>query len=293
VKPAPFDYLAPRSLDEALEILATQGHDAKILAGGQSLIPVLNFRLAQPALLVDINALAELDFLRPESDGGLTIGALVRHRRLERESEVARRVPLLAEAVPFVAHPQIRARGTFGGSLAHADPAAEFPAVAIALGARLRLQRRGGDRWVEARAFFTGLFATALEPGELLTEVRFPPNPERAGAAFLEVSRRHGDYAQAGIAARVVLDAEGLCREARLVFLSVGEGPVDTARAAAGLVGAPLDQGAIAEAARIAATEEIDPVGDIHASADFKRHLVGVLTARALRLARARGSRAA
>lgn len=293
MKPAPFDYVAPTSLAEALEILATRTDEAKILAGGQSLIPVLNFRLAQPALLVDINALATLDFVRPEGDGGLTIGALVRHRRLEREAEVARRAPLLAEAVPFVAHPQIRSRGTFGGSLAHADPAAEFPAVAIALGAKLRLQKRGGDRWVQARDFFTGLFATAIEPGELLTEIRLPPAPPRTGVAFLEVARRHGDYAQVGVAARLVLDESGSCREANLVFLSVGEGPVDAGRAAAALLGAPIDEGAITESARLASTEEIDPVGDIHASADFKRHLVRVLTARALRLARQRSAQAA
>lgn len=288
MKPAPFDYVAPDSLDEALELLAARADDAKILAGGQSLVPVLNFRLAQPALLVDVNRIPGLDFVRAEADGGLALGALVRHARLEREPLVAERAPLFAEAVPFVAHPQIRSRGTLGGSLAHADPAAEFPAVALALDARFRLVRRGGERWVDAADFFTGLFSTALAPGELLAEVRLPPAAPGTGVAFLEVARRHGDYAQAGVAARVELDGGGRCRAAKLVYLSVGEGPV-VARRAAALLGETADpDAAIDAAARSAAGEEIDPVGDLHASAAFKRHLVAVLTRRALRLALAR-----
>jgi carbon-monoxide dehydrogenase medium subunit len=292
VKPAPFDYVAPDSLDEALELLAARPDDAKILAGGQSLVPVLNFSLAQPALLVDVNRIPGLDFVRAEADGGLALGAMVRHARLEREPLVAARAPLLAEAVPFIAHPQIRTRGTLGGSLAHADPAAELPAVALALGARFRLVRRGGERWVDAADFFTGLFATALAPGEMLAEVRLPPAPPGSGVAFLEVARRHGDYAQAGVAVRVELDGGGRCRGAKLVYLSVGEGPVVARRAAETLCAASDPESAIDAAAHSAAEDEIDPVGDIHASADFKRHLVDVLTRRALRLAlaRARGS---
>jgi len=293
VKPAPFEYLAPRSLEEALETLAERGAEAKVLAGGQSLLPVLNFRLAQPAVLVDINRVAELDFVREEADGGLRLGALVRQRRLERDPLVARRAPLVAAAVPHVAHPQIRTRGTLGGSLAHADPAAELPAVALALDARLLVRRRGGERWLAAAEFFTGLFATALGEDELLAEIALPPTPERSGVAFLESARRHGDYALAGVAARVELDGSGRCRAARLVYFSVGEGPVDAVRAAAALAGHELDAATIAAAAHLAASEEIDPLGDIHASSAFKRHLARVLGERALAAARDRAREAA
>lgn len=291
MKPAPFEYLAPDSLDAALDILAVHGGDAKLLAGGQSLIPVMNFRLAQPALLVDLNGVRELDSVREEG-GGLRIGAMTRQRTLERDPLVARLAPLLREAAPFIAHPQIRNRGTVGGSLAHADPAAELPAVAMALDARFRLRRPQGERWVEARDFFSGLFSTVLEPDEMLVEVALPPPVPRTGWAFLEVARRHGDYAQVGIAARVTLDGSGRCQEARLVYLSVGDGPVEAREAAQLLAGTDLGDEVIAAAADKASSEEMDPLGDIHASAAFKRHLARVLTGRALRqaLARAKGA---
>jgi carbon-monoxide dehydrogenase medium subunit len=293
LKPAPFEYQAPATLDAALNLLARHGGDAKILAGGQSLIPVMNFRLAEPAFLVDINKIPELDFVRRGEDGTLRIGALARHRRLERDPLVASAAPLLHEAVPHIAHPQIRNRGTFGGSLAHADPAAELPAVALALDARLRLLRAGGDRWVEARDFFAGLFTTALEPEEILVEAAIPPLPGRTGWAFLEIARRHGDYAQAGIAARVTLDEAGRCREARLVYLSAGGGPVDAREAAGLLAGEELSAAAIEAAAEKASHDEIDPPTDVHATSDFKRHLARVLTGRALRRAAERAREAA
>jgi carbon-monoxide dehydrogenase medium subunit len=285
MKPAPFEYQAPASLEAALDALARHGGDAKLLAGGQSLIPVMNFRLAEPALLIDINKLAELDFIRRDDEGHLRIGAMVRQRRLERDPLVAGMAPLLHEAVPFIAHPQIRNRGTFGGSLAHADPAAELPALAVALGARFRLQRAGGDRWVAAEDFFAGLFATALEPDEMLVEAAIPPPPARTGWAFLEVARRHGDYAQVGVAARVTLDDSGRCREARLVYLSVGDAPVVAREAARLLSGQELSPAAIEAAAEKAAGDEMDPLGDIHATPEFKRHLARVLTRRVLRKA--------
>jgi carbon-monoxide dehydrogenase medium subunit len=285
MKPAPFEYQAPASLEAALDALARHGGDAKLLAGGQSLIPVMNFRLAEPALLIDINKLAELDFIRRDDEGHLRIGAMVRQRRLERDPLVAGMAPLLHEAVPFIAHPQIRNRGTFGGSLAHADPAAELPALAVALGARFRLQRAGGDRWVAAEDFFAGLFATALEPDEMLVEAAIPPSPARTGWAFLEVARRHGDYAQVGVAARVTLDDSGRCREARLVYLSVGDAPVVAREAARLLAGQELSPEAIAAVAEKAAGDEMDPLGDIHATPEFKRHLARVLTRRVLRKA--------
>jgi carbon-monoxide dehydrogenase medium subunit len=296
MKPAPFDYLAPDSLESALDVLARHGGDAKLLAGGQSLIPVMNFRLAQPSLLVDLNRLGELDYVRTHGSNGdaeLRIGAMTRQRRLEREPLVAEKAPLLREAVPFIAHPQIRNRGTVGGSLAHADPAAELPAVALALRARFRLQRAGGERWIEARDFFLGLFATALEPDEMLVEMALPAMPSRTGWSFQEIARRLGDYAQAGVAALVTLDEAGRCREARLVYLSVGDAPVEATKAAGLLAGEPLTPERIAAAAETASREEMDPTGDIHASAAFKRHLARVLTARALNraAARARGER--
>ncbi|HEX3126771.1 MAG TPA: xanthine dehydrogenase family protein subunit M [Thermoanaerobaculia bacterium] len=291
MKPAPFEYLAPDSLDAALEALAGSGGDAKLLAGGQSLIPVMNFRLAQPAFLVDLNRVRELDYVRQE-DGGLRIGAMTRQRTLERDPLVARLSPLLAETVPFIAHPQIRNRGTVGGSIAHADPAAELPAVAVALDARFRLRRSSGERWVEARDFFNGLFSTVLEPDEMLVEVALPAPPPKTGWAFLEVARRHGDYAQVGVAARVTLDDAGKCREARLVYLSVGDGPIEARGAAGLLAGNDGGDDAIAAAADKASRDEMEPTGDIHASADFKRHLARVVTGRALRraFARAKGA---
>jgi carbon-monoxide dehydrogenase medium subunit len=285
MKPAPFEYQAPASLEAALDALARHGGDAKLLAGGQSLIPVMNFRLAEPALLIDINKLAELDFIRRDEEGHLRIGAMVRQRRLERDPLVAGMAPLLHEAMPFIAHPQIRNRGTFGGSLAHADPAAELPALAVALGARFRLRRAGGDRWVAAEDFFAGLFATALEPDEMLVEAAVPPSPARTGWAFLEVARRHGDYAQVGVAARVTLDESGRCREARLVYLSVGDAPVVAREAARLLTGQELSPRTIAAAAEKAAGDEMDPLGDIHATPEFKRHLARVLTRRVLQKA--------
>jgi carbon-monoxide dehydrogenase medium subunit len=286
MKPAPFAYVAPRSLDEALALLGRYADDGKVLAGGQSLLPVLNFRLAQPAVLIDLNGVGELASLRAE-DGGLRMGALTRHRALERDPEVAARAPLLAEAVHYIAHPQIRNRGTVGGSLAHADPKAELPALAVALEARLHLQRQGGDRWLAAADFYTGLFSTALEPDELLTEIVWPALPPRSGWAFEEAARRHGDYAQVGLAAVVRLDEAGRCEQARLVFLAAGPGPLEARSAAAALAGAVPGEETIAAAAAAAAAE-IEPTDDVHASAAFKRHLARVLTGRALRRAFAR-----
>ena len=284
MKPAPFVYLAPDSLDAALEALAEHGADAKVLAGGQSLIPVMNFRLAQPAVLVDLNRIGELDFIE-EGNGGLRIGGMTRQSRVEHDPGVRRLLPLLHEAMPHIAHPQIRNRGTIGGTLAHADPAAELPAVAVALGGRVRLVSLGGERWVPAAEFFRSLFTTALEPGEIVAELELPPPAERTGYAFLEVARRQGDYAQVGIAASLGLDESGVCCAARLVYFSVGDRPMEAAGAARVLVGERPSEALFGGAAEHAALQEIDPSGDIHASAAFKRHLAEVLTRRVLSLA--------
>lgn len=287
MKPAAFAYYRPTSLDEALALLA-EHEDAKPLAGGQSLIPAMNFRLAAPAALIDLNGIAALSRDQGTEDGGLHLGAMTRHSALEASRLVAERAPLLAETVPFIAHPQIRNRGTLGGSLAHADPAAELPAVMVALEATLVLRSAGADRRLPAEQFFTGLFATALEPGELLTAIELPALPARSGSAFEELSRRHGDYALVGVAAMLTLDEAGRCARARITLLSVGEGPTLAVRAAAALAGEALDPESLGAAAELAATEDIDPPSDIHASAAYRRQLARVLTRRALTRAAAR-----
>ncbi len=281
MKPASFVYHRPATLDEALALLADHGGDAKPLAGGQSLIPAMNFRLARPAILIDLDRVRELAFMSAGPDG-LRLGAMTRQRDVERSPLAARAAPLLHETLPFIAHPQIRNRGTIGGSLAHADPAAELPAVALALDARLHLKRRDGARWIPAADFFTGLFATALAPEELLVEVAVPAPPARTGWAFEEVARRHGDYALVGVAAAVTLDTQGRCERVRLALLSVGEGPVLAAQAAGLLVGQVPSADLIRAAADAAATSDIDPPGDIHASPAYRRQLAAVLTRRAL-----------
>ncbi|HEU4682633.1 MAG TPA: FAD binding domain-containing protein, partial [Gemmatimonadales bacterium] len=226
MKPAPFDYRRPDTLDEALAIFAELGSDAKALAGGQSLVPAMNFRLARPEVLVDLNRLDPLAYIVETPDGGLRIGAMTRQRAAERSPAVAGRASLLFEAMPWIAHPQIRNRGTMGGSLAHADPAAELPAVMVALDARFVLRSRTAGRTVPAQGFYTGILSTALTPDELLTEIQIPPRAARTGTAFMELARRHGDFALVGVAVEVGLNQGGDCTSARIVLLSVGDGPV-------------------------------------------------------------------
>jgi carbon-monoxide dehydrogenase medium subunit len=287
MKPAPFEWHAPDTVEAALALKSTHGEAARFLAGGQSLVPAMNFRVAQPAILVDLNRIPALDELRFEPDGTLVIGAMCRYRRIERDAEVARRLPLLAEALAEVAHPQIRSRGTLGGNLSHADPASEMPAVMLALDARFLLRRAGGERLLPARDFFLAPLTTALEADEMLAEIRIPAPPPRTGTAFLEVARRRGDYAMMGVAAVVTADAAGRCTGARLAFLSAGPTAMLAPRAAAMLAGTALEDSALEEAARLAATE-LDPLGSVQASPAYQRHLAGVLAARALRTARGR-----
>ena len=281
MKPATFDYHAPRSIDEALGLLADYGSDAKLLAGGQSLVPTMNFRLAQPAVLVDLNGIDELFFVR-EDESGLRCGAMTRQCTVEQSPLVRRIGPLLHETIPHIAHAQIRNRGTIGGSLAHADPAAELPAVALALDARMFVRGVTDARWITARDFYVGLFATAMEPEEMLIEVAFPALPPRSGWAFDEVARQHGNYALCGAAAVVALTDEGAVESAKLVFLSVGEGPVEATQATTLLVGESPTPAAIRAASEAAATQDIDPVGDIHAGPEFRRHLARVIADRVL-----------
>ena len=292
MKPAPVDYVAAGSLEEALSLLAEHGSDAKPLAGGQSLIPLLNFRLARPTVLVDLNGLGELDYVRPGDGGGLAIGAMTRHSTLERDPRVGEAAPLLQAGAAHIAHPQIRNRGTLGGTLAHADPAAELPVVAVALGARFRIVSSSGERWADAAGFFVGLLTADLQPGELLVEVTVPSMPARSGWSFHEIARRTGDYAHAGVAAVLTRNGDG-CGRARLVYLSLGDGPMRARQAEELLETQGVSEGTIAEAAELAASSEIEPTGDIHASAAYKRHLAKVLTRRALTEAWRRAGEAA
>jgi carbon-monoxide dehydrogenase medium subunit len=282
MKPAPFKYYAPTTVEQALAHLAQHGYEAKVLAGGQSLVPTMNFRLNQPAVLVDLNNVSELFYIRPNGDGGVHLGAMARHSQVEHSDLIAARAPLVNETMPHVAHPQVRNRGTFGGSVAHADPAAELAAVSVALGARFRLRNPSRERWVAADDFFIGPFTTLLEPDELLVEIALPAMPPRSGYGFQEITRRHNDFALAGVAAVVTLDEAGRCQEARLVFLSVGERPVEARQAAAALKGQALSPEAIHAAAQVAAHDDIDPTSDIHASAAYRRQLAQVLARRTL-----------
>ena len=290
MKPAAFDYLRPGSRAEALATLAKHGGDAKPLAGGQSLIPAMNFRLAMPAVLVDLNAIGDLSHITRQGHE-LRIGAMTRHRSLERSEDVRVAAPLVHEAMPFIAHAAIRTRGTIGGSLAHADPAAELPAVMMALDARIRVESVQGSREVAAPEFFTGLFSTTLAPGELVTEIVIPTARAagiRTATAFEEFSRRHGDFALAGVAARVIVDDNGRCTLARVALCGVGDRPMLASSCARMLKGQPASAASIRAAAEAAATDDIDPTSDIHASSRYRRHLAGVLTRRVLERAFAR-----
>ncbi|MGH7710451.1 MAG: FAD binding domain-containing protein [Gemmatimonadaceae bacterium] len=289
MKPPVFEYHAPDTLDEALALLAEFGDDAKPLAGGQSLIPLLNFRLARPALLVDLNRIVTLAGIAQTADGGLRIGGMTRQRELERNALVAQRDPLVTETMPHVAHPQIRNRGTIGGSLAHAEPAAELPAVMITLGARLRLQSAKSERWLAADDFFTGLFSTALQTGELLTAVELPALTPRTGYAFEEVARRHGDFALLGVAVCVTLDTLGICRDARITLVNPGAGAERMTRAAQALVGQRPTASIVTDAGQLVAAD-VTATGDMHASPAYRRQLARVLTRRALERAFARAT---
>jgi aerobic carbon-monoxide dehydrogenase medium subunit len=273
MKPAPFEYARPATLDEALELLGRHGDEAKILAGGQSLVPMMNMRLARPAFVIDINRVSGLGAL---GDGGgrLRLGALVRQGALERAASVQANAPLLREAAPFIGHIQTRARGTVCGSVAHADPAAELPACFVALDAVYHLASPRGRRTVRAADFQVGLFTTVLEPDELLAEIEVPPPPApRLGTAFAEVARRHGDFALVGSAAVIGLDDDGVCRVARLVFFAVGDAPVaaDVGR----LVGG--DSVAAVEDAARGGGAALEPHSDLHASAAYRRRVAGSL----------------
>lgn len=291
VKPPPFEYSAPTALEEALMLLRELGDDARPLAGGQSLIPLLSLRLAQPSHLIDLAGVAELVSIRAEN-GHLVLGAMVRERSAERHEEVHRQTPLLAQALPLIGHPAIRSRGTVGGSLAHADPAAELPAVAVALDAELVAQSHDrGRRTIKAADFFTGFFTTALTPDEILTAIRFPAPAPGTGSAIAEVTRRHGDFAVVGAVAVVRLEA-GRIADARLVLTGMSDTPVRATAAESMLVGAePTDEAFTAAAGE--ASKDLSPRADVHGTSAYRRHLAGVLVRRTLSAAVQRAREAA
>jgi len=283
VKPAPFGYHRPATVAEAVALLDALQDDVKVLAGGQSLVPLMNFRLSVPAELVDINGIAELTGHDVTGDV-LRLGALTRHHELERSATVRGAAPLLALAAPYIGHPQIRSMGTLGGSLSHADPAAELPGIMLALDARMVAASARGERIVPAAEFFVSHFTTALEPDELLTAVEVPVAPERTGHAFLEVAARYGDFALVGAGAAVTVDADGVITEARIACTSVAPTPVRAAAAEELLRGATPDADVLAEVERLVAGA-LEPTPELKASAAYKRRTAGVLVARAVRQA--------
>jgi carbon-monoxide dehydrogenase medium subunit len=289
VKPPPFGYVKATSLDQVFDLLRDHGGDAKILAGGQSLIATLNFRLSAPSLLIDIAGLRALSGVSLQN-GRVRIGALSRHVEVERSEIVAKHLPLIAEAMPHIAHPAIRNRGTFGGSLCLADPAAELPACCVALDAEMIVTGRGGERRIAARDFFRGLFDTALGDEEILTAVEFSAAAPNAVSGFGELARRHGDYAMIGLAAHGELSRDGhTLQMLRPVFFACGAKPEMASRAAAAVTGKPLTAETI-KAAQDALSEDLDPDGDLNASRETRLHLARVLFGRVVaKLARAQG----
>lgn len=280
MKPPRFIYLDPPTLDEGLDLLNRYGDEAKLLAGGQSLIPLMNFRLARPAVLIDINRIPGLGYITP-ADGMLRIGALTRQAEIEQSEIVRRTCPLLFDATRFVGHPAIRSRGTVGGSLAHGDPAAEYSAVLAALDGEVVIRSVSGERVVRPEEFFVTFLTTAIAPNEMVTEVRFPTMAPSTGWAFVEFSRRHGDFAIVGTAAVVRLDADLRCMEARIALCGVGGIPYRARDAEALLEGEIVTERTIQAAAQKVG-QQVQPESDLHGSAEYRRHLAGVLVRRAL-----------
>ena len=282
MKPAGFEYVAPTSLDEALAEISRHGEDGKILAGGQSLVPLLNFRLARPRTLIDINRVEELSYIRRRA-GALHVGALTRHAALERSQVVRAGWPILAEAVRELAHPQIRNRGTVGGSVAHADPSAELPVVLTALGATFVVRSAEQTRLLDPDEMFRDQLTSGLDSNELLLEVRIPEMPAGVGWAFVEFARRHGDFALGGAAVVGCRDEKtsGFATGTRIVLLGAAGVPLRATEAEALAQSRPFDRGLAHEVA-MAASAASDPPSDIHGDAAYRRHLLGVLTERAL-----------
>jgi len=271
-------------LDEALALLDRNSEDTKVLAGGQSFVPLLNMRLAAPTYIVDINHIAELHYIEQE-DGYLAIGATVRQRQVERSALVQDEHPLLVEVIKHIGHMQIRNRGTVVGSIAHADPAAELPALLTCLNGEVLAQSIHGERVIKAKEFFTGYLSTALEPGEMLTEVRFPIIASQAGWAFLEFARRAGDYALVGAAAVLTPTADDRCMSAHIAYLGISGAPIRGLTVEDAIVGKTLDEPSLNAAAEAAGMLVSEDMGDVHATVEYRRVLTGELTKRVLKAA--------
>jgi aerobic carbon-monoxide dehydrogenase medium subunit len=282
MKLPPVDYEAPKTVDEAVELLAEHEDEASVLAGGQSLIPLLALRLAYPAILIDINGIDELSGVS-RTNGHVAIGATTREYQAEEDATIADAVPLLAAALPLIGHEAIRSRGTIGGSLAHADPAAELPAVARALDAEFVVRGPSGERVIPAADWFEGYLTTTRGPDELLTEVRFPAAVPGTGTSFHEVARRHGDFAIVGLAASLTLH-DGVISDARLAFAGMSDVPLRATEAEQILTGQPPSPELFQEAAR-RATDGIDPPGDLHGSPEYRKKVAAALVRRGLRAA--------
>ncbi len=292
MKPVNFDYYAPKSVDEALDTLAELGYDGKVLAGGQSLIAAMNFRMARPGALVDLNNIPELEYIKSTSEGGLAIGTMTRVSVVEHNTEVARLFPLLPEVAKFIAHPQIRRRGTFGGAIAHADPAGQLPSISMVMNMKCLIKGKGKeDRWVDAPDLIVGPFMTVIEPDEMLSEVVIHPWAPRTGAKYVQVSRQSGGYAQSAVASIVTLDENDRCKDVRMILMGVGELPILSAKAVEILVGNEPSKEAIEAVAEAGASSEIDPATDLHATADYRRSITRVLIVRSLTEAVARAKR--
>ena len=281
MKPAAFEYFAPATVNEALALLHEHGDEAKILAGGQSLMPLMNLRLARPKVVVDINRISGLDGIAATADGGLAIGALARQRAVEKSPLVRERNPLLVAAMPLIGHFQIRNRGTIGGSIVHGDPAAELPALSLLLNCEFLLARKDGARVISASDFFLGYLTTAIEPGELLTEIRLPK--WRAGTAWAidEIARRKGDFALVGALVRAEMNGGGILQDVAIVMFGVGGKPQRIESAEAILKGRLIEQGVLRALSR-AIADELTPDSDIHASAEYRKEVGGVLARRVL-----------
>ena len=284
MKPPRFQYSSPRVLDEAIALMGRCGPDAKVLAGGQSLIPLLNMRLTAPMYLVDINRIAELDYIEARDDY-LAIGAITRHRQVEQSALIQQRHPLLGNVVPYIGHTQIRNRGTIAGSIAHADPAAELPALLTCLDGEVVARSISGQRILKAEEFFTGYLSTMLEADEIVTEIRFPWLSPQAGWAFMEFARRSGDYALAGMAAVVTPTADGRCQSAQISYVGIASAPKRAHDVETLLIGTTLDDKTLDAAAEVASHLVTDELNDVHATPTYRRSLTNELTKRVLKTA--------
>ena len=285
MKPAPFSHLVPTTVQEALEMMGDHAPEARVLAGGQSLVPMMNFRLARPSVLVDLNRIPDLSYIDDQGDH-LAIGAMTRERAIENSALVRDACPLVYDATLNIAHLPIRSRGTIGGSISNADPAAEYPATMLALGAVMIAKSGRGERSIPAAEFFEGVLSTNLNSDEILTEIRVPKAPADSGAAFVEICRRHGDFALAGVGAQVTMDGDSVA-DVQLAACGVGPGPVRLTEAESVLRDNSLTDEILSQAEQ-AASAQVNPDGDAYASAAYRRKLAGVMTKRAVQQAAGR-----